>query len=90
MRGRRLQAARKRLFQSEPLCRMCKAKGIVTPAVHRDHVQALFKHGHDSDDNVQPLCEPCHAEKSRAERGCKPLVKIGLDGYPVSPSGDGG
>ena len=66
--GRALQRKRDELFGREPLCRSCKAKGFVTIATLRDHIKPLAEGGTDEDDNVQPLCEPCHDEKSMAER----------------------
>lgn len=65
--GARLQEVRAHLFRSEPLCRLCAAKGLVRVAEERDHIVPLAQGGTDSDDNVQPLCKPCHREKSMAE-----------------------
>lgn len=71
----------------EPLCRMCAARGRVTPASVADHViphrgdEHLFWHG-----ELQSLCKPCHdSDKQAMERG-RTRVRVGLDGYPVQPS----
>ena len=66
--GRKLQQLRKDLFEREPLCRPCYRKGVVTLATMRDHVVSVEEGGSDTDDNVQPICKPCHDVKSEAER----------------------
>ena len=66
--GRALQRLRKELFEREPLCRPCYRNGLVVLASMRDHILALEEGGTDTYDNVQPICEPCHDEKSKAER----------------------
>lgn len=81
--GRRLQTIRKRHFQLEPLCVVCKAKGIVTIATELDHVVALVNGGEDVPENRQGLCKVHHDEKTRADMGWKPKPQIGLDGWPV-------
>lgn len=70
----------------EPLCRSCKARGVVTPATIADHVEP---HGGDYTKFVlgklQSLCEPCHAPKWAADkRGYSNAV--GDDGYPLDPA----
>lgn len=66
------------------LCRMCHAKGRITPATVVDHItphrgdQALFW---DSK-NWQPLCKPCHdVDKALIERSN--VAAIGEDGWPT-------
>lgn len=68
MTGRKLQAARKALFEANPLCVACQAKGIVRLAEFRDHTLSLGEGGLDVPENTQGLCGPCHDEKSLAER----------------------
>lgn len=68
MTGRKLQAARARLFTANPLCAECERAGRVRLATQRDHVIALTDGGADDDSNVQGLCDPCHEEKSLGER----------------------
>ncbi len=63
MRGAKLQEARKRLFAREPLCRLCQKRA----ATIRDHVKNLAEGGTDTDDNVQPVCGPCHRVKTYQE-----------------------
>jgi 5-methylcytosine-specific restriction endonuclease McrA len=71
---------------SEPLCRMCKAEGRITPATICDHITphkgnvALF---YDSG-NFASLCKPCHdRHKQSEERTGKAKPVIGLDGWPI-------
>jgi 5-methylcytosine-specific restriction protein A len=65
--GRRLQAMRKALFQRQPLCEPCEARGLVTVATIRDHRIPLAEGGADDETNEQAICEPCHESKSLAE-----------------------
>lgn len=87
IRGRRLQAIRKRVLQAEPLCRECAKQGRAILAVHVDHIDALMNGGvedpHD-DSNRQPLCDECHEVKTVADKGTKPK---GADasGWPADP-----
>ncbi len=82
-RGRALQATRERLLRASPLCARCTKQGRVTPAVEVDHIVPLYKGGHDTDDNKQNLCMPCHKDKTREDRGLKARRTIGLAGWPV-------
>lgn len=78
---RRLRAS---VLADEPLCRDCKARGIVTEATEVDH--------HDNDpknndrDNLVPLCKPCHSRKTQADMG--KTVRCGCDtcGMPLDPN----
>lgn len=65
--GRRGVELRKRRLANEPLCRMCKAKGVATPATTPDHIKPLAHGGLDIDDNIQCLCAECHADKTAYE-----------------------
>lgn len=67
VRGRKLQALRKELFQREPLCRLCMANGRVVLATIRDHIVPLAEGGQDVEHNTQPICDACSATKSHAE-----------------------
>jgi len=67
VRGRKLQEMRAALFRREPLCRACKALGLVTLATERDHIRPLAEGGTDTPGNEQPLCEAHHREKTHAE-----------------------
>ena len=69
--GYEWQQARLEHLQREPLCRMCKAQGLVTLATVVDHIrphngnQELFW----DRSNWQSLCARCHSKwKQRQER----------------------
>lgn len=81
IRGRKLQRERERLFRRQPLCVMCEAKGLIRAATQRDHIIPLCKGGTDAPDNIQALCDDCHAAKTRIDLGRKPA--IGVDGWPI-------
>ena len=82
--GRRLQERRARWFRAHPLCARCEEKGIVRLAQELDHVKPLAQGSDDADEsNWASLCKACHAEKSLRERGFRPRVRIGLDGWPI-------
>lgn len=81
IRGREVQARRQRLFERQPLCVRCLEQGLIRVATIADHVVALINGGPDSEDNLQPLCKPCHDRKTVEDLSSKPA--IGVDGWPV-------
>lgn len=71
------------LLAQEPLCRMCTAKGRVTPATIADHVTPLAAGGErDTLENLQPLCAECHTAKTLKDQGKRAKRRVGLDGWP--------
>ena len=55
-------------LQGEPLCRTCKSEKRLTPAVMVDHIVPVKAGGQRYDeDNLQSLCDSCHAKKSQSE-----------------------
>lgn len=83
IRGRLGIAMRKRRLEAEPLCRDCKGKGIIRPAITPDHIKPLALGGTDTDDNIRCLCKDCHDLRTREQFGHKaPKQAIGLDGWP--------
>jgi 5-methylcytosine-specific restriction protein A len=48
----------------EPLCRDCKSRGLLTPGEHVDHIIPKRDGGENALDNLQTLCETCHARKT--------------------------
>lgn len=52
-----------------PLCVHCEAKGIVRLWTQLDHIKALANGGTDTDDNLQGLCDECHAIKTTQDLG---------------------
>ena len=83
IRGRALQALRKRHLSADPLCVTCSAKGLVTIATQLDHITAIVNGGDNSDGNMQGLCDACHTTKSRADLGYAPRAQFGSDGRVV-------
>lgn len=67
-RGRAGQKDRAEILEAEPLCRPCRKAGRTTAATIVDHIMPLAWGGLDTKGNKQPICEPCHDEKSAAER----------------------
>ena len=67
LRGRKLQARRRRLLSANPLCEKCSTLDHPVAATELDHVVPLWKGGPDVEDNLQRLCDDCHRVKSDAE-----------------------
>lgn len=65
------QKARAGYLRNHPLCRSCEAKGLLVAAEHVDHIKP--HHGDKTlfwdSSNWQPLCAPCHSEKTASEDG---------------------
>jgi 5-methylcytosine-specific restriction protein A len=59
---------RESVLRDEPLCRQCRDNGIITVAQMVDHIEPVRLGGSfTSLDNLQPLCNRCHASKSGKE-----------------------
>lgn len=76
---------RLRVLAEEPLCRMCRAKGRLTPADTVDHIKP---HRGDTQlfwdrDNLQALCASCHNSDKQSEERRETMPKFGVDGWPV-------
>lgn len=75
-----------RQLQREPLCEMCKAKGMVVEANTADHKvphrgdRDLFWYG-----ELQSLCGPCHSADKQREEVLGYSPEVGADGYPADP-----
>jgi 5-methylcytosine-specific restriction protein A len=55
-------------LKQEPLCRICKAAGRVTPATIVDHIEPVNDGGDFwNENNHQSVCGSCHARKSAKE-----------------------
>ena len=71
----------------EPLCRLCTALGLVTPATVADHI--VPHRGNDEaffNGELQSLCAACHnAHKQRAEKSGR-VVGNANDGSPLDPA----
>lgn len=75
MRGRKLQARRLRVWQTDPHCAVCRSLTDITTGTARpfqlDHITALVNGGEDADDNCQVLCINCHDKKTQVDMGRK-------------------
>jgi len=83
LRGRRAVEQRGRRLKAEPLCRRCKAKGLIVVATEWDHIIPLIHGGDDTDGNGQPLFTPCHVDKTAEDFGYRKRPKFGADGWPL-------
>ena len=74
----------KHQLRVEPLCCLCKAKGLIVPVTIADHFPA---HGGDYNaflrGPIRSLCKPCHdgLQPNFKHRGYRP--DIGVDGFPL-------
>jgi len=70
----------------EPLCRMCLARGVTTPASIADHIEShggnwnLFRLG-----ALQSLCANCHNSQKRLLENYGWSPDIDDDGWPTDP-----
>ena len=81
LRGRKLQAARLRIWSADPHCAMCRKLVAYPHGFELDHIRALHKDGStNDDDNMQVLCHPCHAEKTAKDMGHAERAKFDADG----------
>ena len=69
--GYKWQVLRAWWLRHNPLCVMCKARGVVTEATEIDHI---IPHKGDKTlfwarDNLQALCKKCHSTKTSTQDG---------------------
>jgi 5-methylcytosine-specific restriction protein A len=62
---------RAKVLMSNPLCVKCAATGRVQAAHEVDHIVPLHSGGTHDRSNLQPLCRPCHADKTATEAGSR-------------------
>ena len=78
---------RAQVLAEEPLCRMCKARGLVVAATDVDHI--LDSREDFSDDNrrenLQSLCHECHSIKTASDMGKSVTLGCDTNGLPVDP-----
>lgn len=71
------------LSRDKHLCQECWRNGRLSPGNHVDHITPKAKGGTDEPDNLQTMCLTCHERKTIEERGHKPRITFGADGWPV-------
>ena len=77
---------RESVLNMEPLCRHCKARGLIVAASEVDHINNVAS---DNDpDNLQALCKSCHSRKTQRDMGHKVAMGCDADGYPLDPDHD--
>ena len=56
-------------LEAEPLCRECEKRGYVRPSTQADHILPRQTHPELEWEweNIQGICRPCHARKTRRE-----------------------
>jgi 5-methylcytosine-specific restriction enzyme A len=80
----RWQRLRLHQLQIEPLCEICKDKGLTTAAEVVHHLTP-----HKGDKNIfflsklQSLCKHCHDGITQHEERAGYSNEIGVDGYPI-------
>lgn len=87
LRGRKAVEQRKRRLANEPLCRDCKAEGIITAATVPDHIIPLALGGTDDDENIRCLCDEHHRKRTAEQFGHRQQQPIGADGWPITDGG---
>lgn len=56
-------------LEQQPMCEECERRGRLTPAQMVDHLVPINKGGAPLDmDNLQSLCNACHARKSAQDK----------------------
>ena len=76
------QRLKEYIFAKEPICRICKNN----IAEELDHIVPLFKGGGNEIENLQPICKPCHIDKSLIERNKRITVRVDDEGEPLGIS----
>lgn len=69
-------------LQAEPLCRMCRAEGKLTPAHHCDHITPISQGG-DPWGPLQSLCARHHSQKTAKENGKQVKMGCDINGIPL-------
>ena len=93
IRGRKLQAARLRIWAQDPHCAMCRKLVAYPAGFELDHIKALHKEGStNDDDNMQVLCVErtpdgvktgCHVDKTAEDMGYAKRAKFDSSGRVV-------
>ena len=83
LRGRKLQAARLRIWSADPHCARCRKLVAYPHGFELDHITALHKDGSNDDENMQVLCPPCHVMKSAEDMGYAKRAQFDSSGRVV-------
>ena len=84
LRGRKLQAARLRIWSADPHCARCRKLVAYPHGFELDHIMALHKDGStNDDDNMQVLCPACHASKTAQDCGYRERAAFDAQGRVV-------
>ena len=70
------EAQQKAIWRKQgSVCNLC---GSMSPQINVDHICPRFAHGSDEDENMQAICQNCHAQKTMLE-----ALSIVEDDHPV-------
>ena len=93
IRGRKLQAARLRIWSTNPHCARCGKLVAFPGGLELDHITALHKDGStNDDDNMQVLCVErtqdgvkmgCHIDKTAQDMGYAKRAQFDASGRVV-------
>ena len=64
------------------LCESCRLR----PCTEAHHRIPVSQGGSDELDNVIACCSTCHRRMDRNALGHRPVIRVGQDGRPLSPS----
>ncbi len=82
------QRLRRRKLQADPYCEDCKSRGRATLGQEVDHKIRIVERPdlRLNWNNLQCLCQKCHAAKSAAERSGRPVKGCDVNGVPLDPA----
>lgn len=71
------------LERDKGLCQPCRREGRVTAASAVHHIKAKAAQGTDDLDNLEAVCDPCHAGADAANRGHRVKPTFDAAGRPI-------
>ena len=81
LNGAAWRRLRESVLSLEPLCRHCKAHGLLIAATDVDHKDN--DPSNNSQDNLQALCASCHSRKTQADMGKRVSYGCDSNGLPL-------